>query len=110
GGSLVRPSAPECERSPPRSEGDLSSTEVRLASSDSPSWARVLFTVRAAISSASSSEEPLSSWLSLMCSYWRSRFLLHASGMTPPALVVHSPARCVPIVVPGPVAAGGGGP
>src|SRR5690606_12863373 len=36
-------------------------------------------TVRAAISSAVSSDRPLSSWLSLMCSYWRSRLALHAA-------------------------------
>ena len=46
----------------------------------SPARARSLFTVRAAISSALSSDVPRSSRPSLMCSYWRSRFALQALG------------------------------
>src|SRR5688572_8317406 len=41
----------------------------------SPLRARSLLTVRAAISSARSSEEPRSRSESLMCSYWRARFV-----------------------------------
>src|SRR5512139_2406328 len=51
----------------------------------SPLLARSLFTVRAAISSASSSDEPRSRSESLMCSYWRARFvpfLVPRGGMT----------------------------
>src|SRR5688572_12201847 len=44
----------------------------------SPARARSLFTVRAAISSALSSDAPRPLTLSLMCLYCRSRFLLHA--------------------------------
>src|SRR6478672_1719587 len=55
----------------------MSSVEVRLACLDSPCRARSLFTVRAAISSASSSLRPRSSRPSLMCSYCRSRFFDH---------------------------------
>jgi hypothetical protein len=44
----------------------------------SPARARCLLTVRAAISSARSSERPSSFSDSLMCRYWRSRLLLHA--------------------------------
>src|SRR5699024_1083028 len=80
--SLVRPWAPEWERSPPRSDGDLSFVATLLASSDSPCCARALLTVRAAISSAVSSLSPRPSALSLTCWYWRSRFLFQASGMT----------------------------
>src|SRR3954452_10644863 len=53
----------------------MSCVEVRERVRDSPLRARSLFTVRAAISSARSSERPCSSWLSLMCSYWRARFV-----------------------------------
>ena len=56
----------------------MSAVEVLLVSSASPLRARSLLTVRAAISSASSSERPRSSSPSLMWSYCRSRFLLHA--------------------------------
>ena len=52
--------------------------DVRLLSSASPCRARSLLTVRAAISSATLSLRPRSSRPSLMCSYWRSRFLLQA--------------------------------
>src|SRR5688500_7427434 len=52
----------------------------------SPLRARSLFTVRAAISWALSSEAPSCFRPFLMCSYWRSRFALHAfCGMTPPS-------------------------
>ena len=44
----------------------------------SPERARSLFTVRAAISSALSSDAPRSLTLYLMCLYCRSRFLLQA--------------------------------
>jgi hypothetical protein len=44
----------------------------------SPARARCLLTVRAAISSARSSERPCSFSDSLTCRYWRSRLLLHA--------------------------------
>ena len=52
--------------------------DVGLAVRASPERARSLLTVRAAIYSAVSSERPWSSRPSLMCSYWRSRLLLHA--------------------------------
>jgi hypothetical protein len=54
----------------------------------SPAWARSLFTVRAAISSARSSERPASRSDSLMCRYCRSRSSLHAFcgiGLAPPS-------------------------
>jgi hypothetical protein len=44
----------------------------------SPERARSLFTVRAAISVARRSDRPAAFWLALTCSYWRSRFALHA--------------------------------
>jgi hypothetical protein len=47
----------------------------------SPDFERCLLTVRAAISLARSGERPCSSSLSVMCSYWRSRFALHAFGI-----------------------------
>src|SRR4051794_20036966 len=53
----------------------MSCVDVRERCRDSPLRARSLFTVRAAISSARSSEAPWSSSLSLMCSYWRARFV-----------------------------------
>src|SRR3954447_20109637 len=53
----------------------MSWVDVRERSRDSPLRARSLFTVRAAISSARSSEAPWSSWLSLMCSYCRARLV-----------------------------------
>ena len=56
----------------------MSSVDDRLDSLASPARARSLLTVRAAISSAVSSLSPRSSTPSLMCSYWRSRFLLQA--------------------------------
>jgi len=51
--------------------------EERLGRRASPARARSLFTVRAAISSARSSEFPRSSNPSLMWSYWRSRVAVH---------------------------------
>ena len=66
------------ERKPPRRPDEMSSRDRREDSFASPARARSLLTVRAAISSALSSEAPLSSRLSLMCSYCRSRFALHA--------------------------------
>src|SRR3954451_24777025 len=62
----------------------MSFVDVRERCRDSPLRARSLLTVRAAISSARSSDLPWSSWLSLMCSYWRARFgpfLTPAGGM-----------------------------
>ena len=56
-------------RWPPRREEDMSLVDVRERWRDSPERARSLLTVRAAISSARSSERPWSFWLSLMCSY-----------------------------------------
>src|SRR5690348_1814373 len=53
----------------------MSWIDVRDRDRDSPERARSLFTVLAAISSARSSPVPRSSWLSLMCSYWRARFV-----------------------------------
>src|SRR5690242_18070004 len=53
----------------------MSFVEVREAVLDSPWRAFSLFTVRAAISSARLSERPCCFWLSLMCSYWRARFV-----------------------------------
>src|SRR5262249_14472513 len=47
----------------------------------SPCSRRCLLTVRAARSSASSLDTPRSSYESLMCSYWRSRFLLEPAGI-----------------------------
>jgi hypothetical protein len=44
----------------------------------SPAFERALLTVRAAISFARSVDSPFSSSESLTCSYWRSRFSLHA--------------------------------
>src|SRR5918994_144173 len=73
--SKVRPPGPWCERSPPRRPEEMSFVEVLEAVRDSPARARSLFTVRAAISSAVSSERPRFSSPSLMCSYWRSLLL-----------------------------------
>ena len=53
----------------PRRPEDRSSTDVRLAVRASPDRARSLLTVRAAISSAVSSDRPRSFNPSLMCSY-----------------------------------------
>jgi hypothetical protein len=47
----------------------------------SPDAARCLFTVRAAISFARPVDRPCLRSESLMCSYWRSRFALHALGI-----------------------------
>jgi hypothetical protein len=63
------PAGPRCDRNPPRRPEEMSSTEARLAVRASPERARSLFTVRAAISSAVSSERPCSRRPSLMCSY-----------------------------------------
>lgn len=57
------------ERSPPRRPEEMSWVEVRECVRDSPLRARSLLTVRAAISSARSSDAPWPSSLSLMCSY-----------------------------------------
>src|SRR4051812_23891813 len=62
----------------------MSWVELRERVRDSPERAFSLFTVRAAISSARSSERPCSFWLSTMCSYWRARlvpFLTPRGGM-----------------------------
>jgi hypothetical protein len=56
----------------------MSRVELRDEVFASPLLARSLFTVLAAISLARFVEAPLSCALSLMCSYWRSRLLLHA--------------------------------
>src|SRR3954469_2747377 len=56
----------------------MSLRDVREDSFASPLRARSLLTVRAAISLARFVEAPLFFSLSLMCSYWRSRLLLHA--------------------------------
>src|SRR5215208_5603994 len=56
----------------------MSRRDVREDSFASPLRARSLLTVRAAISLARFVEAPLFFSLSLMCSYWRSRLLLHA--------------------------------
>src|SRR4051812_36011581 len=64
----------------------MSWVEVRERCLDSPLRARSLFTVRAAISSARSSDAPCSFWLSLMCSYCRARlvpFLTPRGGIVP---------------------------
>src|SRR3954447_6864136 len=53
----------------------MSCVEVRERSRDSPERARSLLTVRAAISSARSSDVPRSFALSLMCSYCRARLV-----------------------------------
>ena len=57
------------DRWPPRREEDMSLVDVRERVRDSPARARSLLTVRAAISSARSSEAPWSFCASLMCSY-----------------------------------------
>lgn len=49
-----------------------------------PSDDRFLFTVAAAISLARRVDRPLFFELFLMCSYWRSSFSLHASGIANP--------------------------
>src|SRR5687767_9959284 len=62
----------------------MSRVDVRERCRDSPERARSLFTVRAAISSARSSERPCSLALCLTCSYWRARlvpFLIPRGGM-----------------------------
>src|SRR5207244_11903025 len=85
-GAFVRPPGPRCDRSPPRRPDEMSRVDVRLLLVDSPERARSLFTVRAAISSATSVERPCAFRPCLMWLYWRSRFLLHAcGGMTFPS-------------------------
>lgn len=79
--SLVRPPAPECDRSPPRLLEEISCIDVLLALRDSPVRARSLFTVLAAISVARFGFSPRCSSLSLMCSYCRSRFGLDPRGI-----------------------------
>src|SRR3954454_17997842 len=74
----------------------MSCVEVRERSRDSPCRARSLLTVRAAISSARSSEAPCSSWLSFMCSYCRARLvpgLTPRGGMSAARLPALSPGR-----------------
>src|SRR5438105_4714219 len=60
----------------------MSLVDTRLGRFASPLRARSLLTVRAAISSASSSGRPRSSRLSRMCSYCRSRLRLHHLGIS----------------------------
>jgi hypothetical protein len=55
----------------------MSCVEEREAVLASPDRARSLFTVLAASSLARFVEAPCAFALSLMCSYWRSRFELH---------------------------------
>ena len=62
----------------PASRSASACVEVRERVRDSPERARSLLTVRAAISFARLVERPWSCSLSLMCSYCRSRLLLHA--------------------------------
>ena len=75
------------ERSPPRRPDEMSVRESRDDVFASPARARSLLTVRAAISSPCPPTVPRSSRLSLMCSYWRSRFALQAlrRHLTPPS-------------------------
>jgi hypothetical protein len=67
------------ERTPPRRPGEMSLRDKRDDSLASPLRARSLLTVLAAISFARLVGTPCFFWLFLMCSYWRSRFALHAS-------------------------------
>src|SRR5215207_8360869 len=67
------------ERRPPRRPDEMSCRDVLDDVRASPERARSLLTVRAAISFALLVEAPCSLALSLMCSYCRSRLLLHAS-------------------------------
>src|SRR5688572_32810334 len=53
----------------------MSLVDVRERVFDSPERAFSLLTVRAAISSARSSDRPCSFSLALMCSYWRARLV-----------------------------------
>src|SRR5688572_14728946 len=53
----------------------MSWVDVRERWRDSPLRAFSLLTVRAAISSARSSDRPCPFWLALMCSYWRARLV-----------------------------------
>src|SRR5947207_1351660 len=89
----------------------MSFTDVRLRCLASPARARSLFTVRAAISSAVSSDRPRSRKPSLMCLYWRSRFLFHAccgTAITPHACRASTAGSVVePSRVEYPVAEGG---
>src|SRR5687767_14893285 len=74
--SFVRPFGPLVpERCPPLWPGDLSFTDVRDLSRDSPERARSLFTTRAAISSAVPSDIPWPLTDFLTFSYWRARFV-----------------------------------
>src|SRR5215208_2457513 len=69
----------------------MSRVEDREVVRASPDRARSLLTVRAAISSARSVETPFSLALSLMCSYWRARFVpffTPRGGMQAPFLAV----------------------
>src|SRR5919198_253648 len=74
------------ERCPPRRPGDMSLRDRRDEDLASPACARVLLTFRAAISFARFVERPCFFSDSLTCSYWRSRFALHADwGMSKPS-------------------------
>jgi hypothetical protein len=66
------------EDEPPLLDEDRDEDEPPDDDFVSPAWARCLFTVRAAISLARPVERPCFFSESLMCSYWRSRFELHA--------------------------------
>src|SRR5438270_10507962 len=75
----------------------MSLVEVRDRSRDSPARARSLLTVRAAISSARSSDAPCSRSLSLMCSYCRPRLL---DLLTPRGGIFHTSIVSLDIVLP----------
>jgi hypothetical protein len=60
---------------PPRLLAERPRVELREDVRDSPDLAFSLFTARAAISSALSSERPAFFSLFLMCSYWRARLV-----------------------------------
>src|SRR3954454_24666502 len=77
----------------------MSWVDVREAVRDSPERARSLLTVRAAISSARPVEAPRSFALSLMCSYWRARFVpffTPLGGMCRPSLESIASSRGFP--------------
>jgi hypothetical protein len=77
--SFVRPVARRVpERIPPRRPEDMSVRDDRDDERASPLCARSLLTVRAAISLARFVDAPRFFALCSMCSYWRSRLLLHA--------------------------------
>src|SRR6201989_2615882 len=76
----------------------MSSVEVRERVRDSPARAFSLLTVRAAISSARPSLLPRSSWLSLMRSYCRARFV---PFLTPRGGITHLQERWLHASLPG---------